>query len=68
MNKLIFLLFLINILPVFCFNLSIFPFINKIFNKNKEKVRIKEYNNYLVNRILLDKKVDKIVGKKNFTK
>jgi hypothetical protein len=68
MNKLIFLLFLINIIQSFSYNLSLIPFINKILNLNREKMRIKQYNSYIVNRIILDKKVDKIVGKKNFTK
>jgi len=68
MNKLIFLLFFINILQSFSYNLSLFPFINKILNLNKEKIRVKQYNSYITSRIMLDKKVDKIVGKKNFTK
>jgi hypothetical protein len=68
MNKFILLLFLINILQCFSYNLSLFPFINKILNLNKEKLRVKQYNSYIASRIMLDKKVDKIVGKKNFTK
>lgn len=68
MNKLFILFFLINIYYVYSFSFSLFPFIDKLLNKNKEKVRIHQYNNYILNRILLEKKVEKIVGKSNITK
>lgn len=68
MNKLFILFFLINIYYVYSFNFSLFPFIDKLLNKNKEKVKIHQYNNYILNRILLEKKVEKIVGKNNITK
>lgn len=66
MNKLFILIFIINIYHIYSF--SLFPFINKLLNKNKEKIRIQQYNNYLLNRIILEKKVEKIVGKTNTTK
>jgi hypothetical protein len=66
MNKLFILIFIINIYHIYSF--SLFHFINKLLNKNKEKIRIQQYNNYLLNRIILEKKVEKIVGKTNRTK
>lgn len=68
MNKLFILIFLINIYHIYSFSFSLFPFIDKLINKNKEEKRIQQYNNYLLNRIILDKKVEKIVGKINTTK
>lgn len=68
MNKLFILIFLINIYHIYSFSFSLFPFIDKLINKNKEKKIIQQYNNYLLNRIILDKKVEKIVGKTNTTK
>lgn len=68
MNKLFILFFLINIYYVYSFSFSLFPFIDKLLNKNKVKVKIHQYNNYILNRILLEKKVEKIVGKSNITK
>lgn len=68
MNKLFILIFLINIYHIYSFSFSLFPFIDKLINKNKEEKRIQQYNNYLLNRIILDKKVEKIVGKTNTTK
>jgi len=68
MNKLFILIFIINIYHIYSFSFSLFPFINKLLNKNKEKIRIQQYNNYLLNRIILEKKVEKIVGKTNTTK
>lgn len=68
MNKLFILIFLINIYHIYSFSFSLFPFIDKLLNKNKENKRIEQYNNYLLNRIILEKKVEKIVGKTNTTK
>jgi len=68
MNKLFILIFLINIYHIYSFSFSLFPFIDKLLNKNKENKRIQQYNNYLLNRIILEKKVEKIVGKTNTTK
>ena len=68
MNKLFILIFLINIYHIYSFSFSLFPFIDKLLNKNKENKRIQQYNNYLLNRITLEKKVEKIVGKTNTTK
>ena len=68
MNKLFILLFIINIFEVYSYNLNLFPLIRKLLNKTKKNITVNKYNDYILNRILLDKKVDKIVGKKNITK
>lgn len=64
MNKLFILLFIINIFEVYSYNLNLFPLIRKLLNKPTKNITVNKYNDY----ILLDKKVDKIVGKKNITK
>jgi len=68
MNKLFILLFIINIFEVYSYNLNLFPLIHKLLNKPSKNITVNKYNYYILNRILLDKKVDKIVGKKNITK
>jgi hypothetical protein len=68
MTKLFILLFLINIFEIYSYNLNLFPLIRKLLNKPKKNITVNKYNDYILNRILLDIKVDKIVGKKNITK
>lgn len=68
MTKLFILLFLINIFEIYSYNLNLFPLIRKLLNKPKKNIKVSKYNDYILNRMLLDIKADKIVGKKNITK
>ena len=83
MNKRILIFFIINIFEVYSYNFSLFPFIHRLLTKNNEKIKQNKYNEqimqnkynekimqnkYILSRILLDKKVDNIVGKRDIIK